>query len=97
MKLDDAVLHYLNRQVPLNLIALIVPKSYENKEQHYFNVTETYKDENDEDQSRKIEMEFQKTKHGNIRVIRNNAVLNPIVVETATQLFIDLDGKLHYK
>lgn len=92
MNIDYAVQYYLDRYVPLNLIVLIVPKNYKNDNERHFSLDQT----NAKGNTKKVDMEFQQTKHGLIRVIRHNAVQTPIVIETATQFVLE-DGKIRYK
>lgn len=74
-------------------LALIVPHDYKNTTKHYAPVIML----DDETQEKKtVRTEFEKTRYGRIKVIRNHAILNPTVIDIATEVTLSEDNEVTY-
>lgn len=74
-------------------MALLAPHDWENPDRTfgYVNVVDAETEE-----KHKRRYEYLRTPHGRIRVIRNNAISKPSVIDIATEVTLMEDNKIRY-
>lgn len=78
---------YVSMGLPLNKIAVVVPYDFN---LHLWEVTKSISAEN----KRHPKGETLEVKQGKIKVIRNRAISQPVVIDTVQEIFLDNEGNI---
>lgn len=89
MGLDDAIQEYIEKKVPFDKLALVVPRDFNSK------LIEQYSETIDEDDE-EPDNEFFRTKFGLLRLIRSSFVPGPTLIDTVTIIKCK-DDKISYR